>query len=57
MAVCKRCGRYTDPYEWPEEYRNEYKYFPNYCFGCYQRMENEDADQPDDGDDFDDDDE
>lgn len=34
MSLCKYCGHHTDPYEWPEEYRQFSK--PNLCFECYK---------------------
>ena len=34
MSLCKYCGRHTDRFEWPEEYR---EYFKNgLCFECYK---------------------
>lgn len=34
MAVCRYCGRYHDPTEWPTEFRAAY--VPHVCFPCYE---------------------
>lgn len=34
MAICKYCGRYHDPDEWPPEFRTAYT--PNCCFKCFE---------------------
>ena len=35
MALCKFCGKYTDQFEWPEEYREYAR--PKLCFECYKQ--------------------
>lgn len=43
MNKCKKCGRYNDPAEWPEEIRDSYK--PELCAVCFRNQEIDEADE------------
>lgn len=43
MKRCKKCGRYNDPSEWPEEMRADYD--PDLCYVCTRHAEVDAADE------------
>ena len=38
MSRCRICGKYSDPYEWPEEFLPNFR--QDMCFDCYQQALN-----------------
>lgn len=47
MSRCRICGKYSDPYEWPEEFLPNFR--QDMCFDCYQQALNAgEFDQDDD---------
>jgi len=51
MAKCANCGKYNDPFEWPEAEAMNYR--PNLCYACYCEECQAESDAEEEADNFD----
>lgn len=46
MLICKKCGKYNSPSEYPEEERANF--IPDLCYDCYRAASIDQADSKED---------
>lgn len=53
LPSCKRCGRYNDPSEWPENMRDQFD--PDLCYACARTTSDTDDEKEEEPEEVDDD--
>lgn len=51
MSTCRSCGRYNDPFEWPDDQKCDFR--PDLCFECFQKEQQQESDESDEIENFD----